>query len=317
VAANWEDLRYVLALHRSGSVAAAARSLRVDPSTIGRRIAALETALDVHIALRHADGMRLTEAGEAVAKAAVEIETSIANLTNRFGGGVSLPRGHVRIAATESTANLIYEGLTTLREEYPEITFELVVSSMPTDLSRGDADLAVRMFRETRGDLVARKIGEIGWSVYASPRYLERHPCASIDSFADHDLVGFADAPARSPGGVWLAAREAGARVVMRGTTVTTVMQSAMAGMGIAVLPSHIVDGSLVRLTDEVVATNEVFLVIPPTHRETARVHLVSDAIAGLFGRERVRFSGVVRPAQSCDPSLHASPAADRKRERE
>ena len=292
MAANWDDLRYVLALQRSGSVAAAARSLRVDPSTIGRRIAALEGALDAQIALRHSDGIRLTEAGEAVASAAVQIETAIADLSSRIGGGASLPRGHVRIAATESTANFIYGGLARLREEHPEITFELVVSSSAIDLSRGDADLAVRMFRESRGDLITRKIGEMGWSVYASRRYLEKHPCPSIDSFEGHDLVGYAEAPARSPGGVWLAAREEGARVVMRGTTVTTVMQSAMAGMGIAALPCHVVDASLVRLTDEVIAKTEVFLLIPPAHRETVRVHIVGDAIGDLFVREAASLSG-------------------------
>jgi len=294
MAANWDDLRYVLALHRSGSVAAAARALRVDPSTISRRIAALEVALDAEIALRHADGIRLTEAGEAVARAAVEIEATVAGLANRVGGGASLPRGHVRIAATESTANFIYGGLAMLRDQHPAITFELVVSSAAIDLSRGDADLAVRMFRESRGDLITRKIGEIGWSVYASRPYLDKHPCPSIDSFAGHDLVGFADATARSPGGVWLAAHEMGASVVMRGTTITTVMQSAMAGMGIAVLPCHVVDASLVRLTDEIVAQTEVFLLIPPTHRETARVRIVGDAIADLFARECARLSGRV-----------------------
>jgi DNA-binding transcriptional LysR family regulator len=308
--ANWDDLRYVLALHRSGSVAAAARSLKVDPSTMGRRIAALEAALDAQIALRHTDGMRLTSAGEAVADAAAQIEAALADLTNRFAGGASLPRGHVRIAATESTANLIYAGLARLREEHSEITFELVVSSATTDLARGEADIAVRMFRESRGDLIARKIGELGWSVYAAPRYLEKHPCATIASFEGHDVVGFADAPARSPGGVWLAARESGARVVVRGTTITTVMQSALAGMGIAVLPCHLADASLVRLTDEVIATSEVFLIIPPTHRETARVHIVGDAIASLFAQERARFAGAARPAQSCagpSPELAAT----------
>jgi DNA-binding transcriptional LysR family regulator len=294
MAANWDDLRYVLALHRSGSVAAAARLLKVDPSTIGRRIAALEVALDTQIALRHSEGMRLTEAGEAAANAAAQIERAIADLSNRVAGGASLPRGHVRIAATESTANFIYRGLAALREEYPEITFELVVSSATVDLARGDADLAVRMYRETRGDLITRKIGTMGWSVYASAQYLEKHPCASIDSFVGHDIVGFADATARSPGGVWLAAREEGARVVMRGTTITTVMQSAMAGMGIAILPTHVADPSLIRLTDQVIATTEVFLLIPPTHRETARVHIVGDAIASLYARETVRLSGTV-----------------------
>ncbi len=168
------------------------------------------------------------------------------------------------------------------------------MSSAAIDLARGDADLAVRMFRESRGDLITRKIGTMGWSVYASRPYLDKHPCGSIDSFEGHDLVGFADATARSPGGVWLAAREKGARVVMRGTTVTTVMQSAMAGMGIAVLPCHVVDASLVRLTDEIVAQTEVFLLIPPTHRETARVRIVGDAIADLFARECAGLSGRV-----------------------
>ena len=202
-------------------------------STIGGRIAALEGALDARIALRHSDGIRLAEAGEAVASAAVHIETAIADLSNRIGGGASLSRGHVRIAATESTANFIYGGLARLREEHPEITFALVVSSSAINLSRGDADLAVRMFRESRGDLITRKIGEMGWSVYASHRCFEKHRCPSIDSFEGHDLVGYADAPARSPGGAcgWRRVQE-GARVVMRGTTVTTVMQSTMAGMG-------------------------------------------------------------------------------------
>jgi DNA-binding transcriptional LysR family regulator len=287
--ANWDDLRYVLAVRRAGSVAAAARSLRVDPSTIGRRIAALEVALDAQIALRSPEGIQLTEAGDAVANVALEIDTAITELSNRVGGGASLPRGHVRIAATESTANFIYGGLAALREDHPEITFELVVSSAVVDLARGDADLAVRMFRETRGDLISRKIGEMGWSVYASRQYLDKHPCASVASFTGHDIVGFADATARSPGGTWLAAREEGARVVMRGTTITTIMQSAMAGMGIAVLPIHVADTSLVRLTDEIVARTEVFLLVPPSHRNTARVRIVGDAIADLFARERAR----------------------------
>lgn len=268
-------------------MAAAARALRVDPSTIGRRIAALEAALDAQIALRSPDGIQLTEAGTAVADVALEIDTAITELSNRVGGGASHPRGHVRIAVTESTAGLIYGGLAALREDHPQITFELVVSSAAVDLARGDADIAVRMFRETRGDLISRKIGEMDWSVYGSRQYLDKHPCTSIASFAGHDLVGFADATARSPGGVWLASREEGARVVMRSTTITTVVQSAMAGMGLAVLPIQIADASLVRVTDEVVAKTEVFLLVAPSQRNTARIRIVGDAIAELFQRER------------------------------
>ena len=215
---NWDDLRYLLALHRHGSVSAAARALKVDHSTIGRRITALEGELGAQLVLRQPDGMKLTDAGREAVAAAGVMDAALAELASKVGGVTEQPRGHVRVSTTDGLATLLYGGLAALREEYPEIIVDLVVSSAAVDLSRGEADIAIRMFRETRGDLVARKVGEAGWSLYAAPAYLARKPApGDPGNLRGHDVIGFADRTSGTPGARWLEAHGEGAAIVFRG----------------------------------------------------------------------------------------------------
>ena len=92
----------------------------------------------------------------------------------RIGGEDQRPEGLVRLSTTESFTPFLMGGLVPLRQEHPKIQVQLVVSSAALDLVRRDADVALRLFRETNPALVTRKIGEVGWSVYASRGYLER-----------------------------------------------------------------------------------------------------------------------------------------------
>jgi DNA-binding transcriptional LysR family regulator len=177
----------------------------------------------------------------------------------------------------------------------------LVVSSAALDLARREADLALRLFREKNPALVARKIGEVGWSVYASRAYVERTGFKLGDSLdgpvlAGQPLVGFSGATARSSGAVWLAEHSRAEDIVLTGESVPSVANAVRAGIGVSVLPCFAVshDASLVRLTPRVVAKVEAFLVIPPDHRGTVRVRLVMDAVAALFDRERALLSGCV-----------------------
>jgi DNA-binding transcriptional LysR family regulator len=299
VGLDWDDLRFVLALRRAGSLGAAARLLKVEQSTASRRLTALESALGAQLVARTPEGLALNEAGQLVADLAQSIDGGVEELLRRIGGEDQRPEGLVRLSTSESFCPFLMGGLVPLRQEHPKIQVQLVVSSAALDLMRRDADVALRLFRETNHALVTRKIGVIGWSVYASQAYVDRTGFALKDLSQDSPLagqavVGYAGAPLRSTGSAWLLEHCRAEDIVLTGESVPSVMNAVRAGIGVSVLPCFAAHGnpSLVRLTPAVVAQTEAFLVIPPDHRNTVRVRLVMDAVTALFERERALLAG-------------------------
>lgn len=296
---NWDDLRFLLALRQAGSLGAAARLLKVEQSTASRRLSALETALGGKLVARTPEGLKFNPAGELAADLAETMQAGIVALERRIGGEDQKAEGLVRLSATESVATFIMQGLLPLREEHPKIQIELVVASAALDLMRREADVAIRMFRESIPTLVTRKVGEVGWAVYASPGWVERSrlplPIAlSGCSLGGLPVIGYRGSVARAPGAIWLDEHSSPADIVLTADSVSSALNAVRAGLGIAVLPCFAVhgDAKLVRLAPAVVARSEVFLVIPPDHRETVRVRLVMDAVQALFVRERAVLEG-------------------------
>ena len=294
VSLDWDDLRFVLALRRAGSLGAAARLLKVEPSTASRRLSALEAALGAQLVARTPEGVLLNQAGLLVAGLAEGFDSGIEELTRRIGGEDGRPEGIVRLATTESMATFLMAGLVPLRQEHPKIQVQLVVGSAALDLLRREADVAVRMFREQRPELVTRKVADVGWSLYASRSYVERTgftPGADLGPgvLAGQPVIGYCGPTARSPGGVWLAAHSRPEDVVLTGESVPSVLNAVKAGLGVSALPCFAThdEAALVRLTPSLIARGEAFLVIPPDHRETVRVRIVMDALIALFERER------------------------------
>lgn len=295
MAIGWDDLRVLLAVADGGSLGAAAKLLKVDPSTVSRRLAALEAGLGVQLVVRLPEGLQLSAAGVRAAEGARTVDRTIAELEAAIAGADALPRGTVRVSVSDGFAPVLYDGLARLRQEHPEICVDLVIDSGRTDILRHQADIAVRLFRDTQPDLVVRKVGEIGWSVYASPGYIARCGLPSLDDLRAHEIVGFADAAARSPGARWLEARADAARVVMRGSSVLAVLNAVNAGLGIAPLPCSMTRGSeLVRLTPGVVTSSEAFLVTAPDLRDVARIKIVLEALGEVFAQQRALLAGQV-----------------------
>ncbi len=295
---HWDDFRFVLALGRAGSLGAAARLLKVEQSTVGRRLSALETELGVQLITRTPHGATLTEAGQAAVGLAESMDRGVEELIRKIGGEDRRPEGIVKLATTDTTAGFLMGGLMPLRESYPELHIELVVSNTAHDLMRREADVALRMFRETNPNLISRKIGDIGWSLYASPSFVERTGVAlgpDVDSAAleGQELIGFSEMLVHAPGAVWLTAHSRPEDVVLRASSLTAVATAAKAGVGIAVLPCFVCDSpELIRLTPQVVTNTEAFLIIPPEHRDTVRVRIVMEAVAKLFEQERAMLAG-------------------------
>ena len=153
----------------------------------------------------------------------------------------------------------------------------------------------MRVFRETNPSLIVRKLGEIGWSVFASRDYVDRNGIVPGPNFKLGDLavVGYKDPVTRAAGAVWLSANTCPQQVVLTGDSVMAVLNAVRAGMGASAMPCFAAEEpGLVRLTPAVVAKGEIFVVIPPNQRDTRRVRLVMDAIVTLFERERERLAG-------------------------
>ncbi len=297
VAVNWEDLRYVLALRRAGSLGAAARTLKCEASTASRRLAALEASLGVQLVVRTPEGMTLNAAGISVADLAETIDRGVSDLERTIGGEDSRPEGVVKLATTDTVASFLMAGLIPLRDEHPKIQVQLVVGNAGHDLLRKEAHVAVRMYREQNPSLITRKIGDVGWSLYAARAFVERTGCSvpvDHNALSGLPVIRFGEGLSHSAAGQWLAANTRAEDVVLSGTSVASVINAVKAGLGVSLLPCFTVhdDASLVRLTPAVIARVEAFLVIPPEHKETVRVRLVMDAVAALFHRERAMLEG-------------------------
>src|SRR5262249_50576833 len=156
---------------------------------------------------------------------------------------------------------------------------DILGGSRPVDLVRGDAELAIRSGPVTDPDLVARRLGTTGWSLYASPGYLARHAApVSLDDLAGHELIGYGRAPPAVPAPQWVEQRAARASIVLRTREMTEMLAAAASGAGLALLPCLLGDGEprLVRLTPAVLATRELWLAF---RRDTARSEAVRAVI--------------------------------------
>jgi DNA-binding transcriptional LysR family regulator len=294
---DWDDFRYFLAVRRAGSLAGAARSLRVQHSTVGRRLDALEDGVGTQLFLRTPDGLVLTSAGSAILPLVQEAEQALAAGERIVHGSDERIEGIVRLTTSESLSGLLVRRLPELRALHPQLMVEVLAGNRSLDLSRGEADLAVRVAATTQPDLICKRIGDAGWSLYASESYVFGRGAPSSSSPSDlsgHDVIGFDESMAATPGALWLAQHAAGARVVIRGNSILAVLNAAIVGMGLAVIPCFMgdVEPTLKRLTDEILGWREIWLVFHPDVARIARVRCVIDFVTEVIAEESTRLRG-------------------------
>lgn len=294
---DWDDLRYFLRGAQTKSLAAAARSLGVEHTTMGRRLDALERTLGTSLALRSRDGLRLTQAGTKVAALVEDIDRLVQSLPQVVAG----EQARVRVAIPSAFVEIFAARLATLDAEDPALALELVSGARVVDLRRGEADLAVRIGPGLDGAddaLVIRKLGEVGSALYAARRYLADHRAPKqlddVAAFRGHRVIAFAESLAALPAARWLEQRATHATIALRCREMVDMLAATRAGLGLAVLPCYLGDRdrALVRLSVEPLASRPVFLLyakearISKPFRAVARfvVEVMTDAAAMLRG---------------------------------
>lgn len=290
----WDDLRVLFAVARAGSHKRAARVLGVDPATVSRRIAALEETVGQPL-LRMAGGRRVpTDAGARLVAIAERMQHDLVVAQRELGEGSEEPRGVVRVSTVDVVATAVLgPALRAMREKHPDVILEVIATPQVLDLSRGDADVAIRITKPKEDGLVRKRLASLDMRLFAHPKLLER---CGIDARAPGDgaglpVVEYTGALTAVPETDHVRARLPRAEVVHRTTSVASVMTAVLAAQAAGVVPGAMLPPrhGLAELAIEPPPSRDVWLVVPPAARKVPRVRAACEAIELAFERLATR----------------------------
>lgn len=288
---NWDDLRLFLAVARAGSLSGAARALGVNHSTVFRRIGGFEEAIGVRLFDRLPNGYVLTAAGEEMRDSALRVEEEITALGRKVAGQDLRLSGTVRITTVDMLALwLLPRHLAAFQQAYPGIEIELMVGNTTLNLSRREADVALRVGNQPPETLVGRRVGRLAFAIYRSATRclhdteapLPEQPWIGFDS--EHAALArrFAEfLPVVHP--------------IYRVNSVAAVIAATKAGIGLAPLPCGLADPEpdLVRIAElPETFTLDLWLLTHEDLRRTARIRAFLDFLAEALAKEALLLEG-------------------------
>lgn len=307
-ALNWNDLRYFLAIAREGSTGAGAKALGVNQSTVQRRLQALQKRLGCMLAERHPTGYRLTVHGHALLASVTDVEEAVEAVRRQVASFDDRDIGRVRVTCLVTIGQRIVKSglIDAFHAQHPGISVELLMEQRVFDLAKGEADIAIRGGAPGHGALVARKIAETEWGIYASRAFVERYgrPAAPHD-IGRFKVIELIDELEHLPAVRWIRAHTTQEKVTARCANVPSVHLAVRSGAGLAPLPTVYAaeDTDLVNLFEALPELNyPMFLV---AHRDV-RKHPRVNAFFEFCIRELrpVLLRGTLRGAK---PSEHNS----------
>jgi len=275
----WDDFRFFLALVRYGSVRGAAAALKVNHTTVSRRIRGLERRLGSRLVHRTPDGYALTNDGEVIFASGESIERELESAAQRVQGSDDSVSGKVRITMTDLLLQMTGPALQSLMEVHAGLQLEISVSTQLTDLARRDADIALRLSSQPPDDLVGRKLGRMPAAIYAA-----RKLGLDADSVDLRTLpwVRWQEPWKQQRLETWPDEHYPEAKVAARVDSYTTIEQLVVLGVGIAILTPWSADdrGDLVQLSGTIDELGmDLWLLMHPDLRGVRRVKAVNDAL--------------------------------------
>jgi DNA-binding transcriptional LysR family regulator len=274
---DWDDLRIFNAVVDGGSLRSASLSLGVNHSTVFRRLHRLEDSVGARLFDRLPEGYSLTQVGEELRAHAVRVREEIDALQLAVLGKDFRPRGTIRITAPDNIAYAYLPAyFETFRRLYPEIRIDLIAGGTSLDLTRREADIAVRATKKPPDYLIGHKVYSLDWAFYAATKYLQEagRPRNQRD-LKTHWIIAGDGPTARLPGMSWLD-RNCANQIVARCNTLNAMSSLAEAGLGIALLPDDQSKPELERLFPITPsARTDLWILTHPELRKTERVRLM------------------------------------------
>ncbi|TKI08688.1 LysR family transcriptional regulator [Martelella alba] len=279
---DWQDLNCFLALARKGSMSAAAKELNVDHATVSRRITALETSLGLRLTERLPRQTRLTEQGKVIASVANEMNRIADRIHIRAKSLSTSPAFSIRISASPAVAaQLIAPAIAGFTQSHPDIALSLAGVSHHAQLSKGEADIAVRLTRPDDPGLLIRRIGTMHFGLYASRSWRETPP-------EDWVFIAYERSLEHITQQNWLESLLEGRRVIFRASDLMAQQQAARSGLGLVTLPCFMgdADSSLVKLAvNSRPPVRDIWLVAYPELRRDPSAAVVMEFLAATISK--------------------------------
>lgn len=290
---DWDDLRFILAVCRHGTLSGAARELSVNHSTVFRRVGTIEQKLGIRLFERLPTGYVMTKASEAIFQSAETIETEIFTLSRKLIGGDMRLNGALYITAPDAlTIEVLMPYVAQFGKRYPEIDLNFTVENRYLDLSMRQSDVAIRSTKNPPETAIGKRLCTLGVTLYASSQYLAEHGKIKISNgkwlMPDKSEEWFS-------ANRWLESHYPEATVAFRSNTLLALFEATKLGMGIAPLPCFLADPetSLQRImVPPEEFCSELWLLTHPDLKRTARVRAFVDFIRDAIEDVRPRLEG-------------------------
>jgi DNA-binding transcriptional LysR family regulator len=285
---NWNDLRYILAIGRASSLAAAARQIAVDETTVGRRLTAIEATLGARLFAKVPGGRLMpTEAGEVAMTHAERIEQEMNRLHLSIAGQDSAVIGTVRLTSVAVLVNrLLLPAIPTLSAAHPSLRLEMLADLRYFSLMKREADIALRLGRpnqDTGAAVLARHIAVLDYEAYGPAS------CSAREA-AELPWISYDESMTQLPQAKWMqqvAARDSGGsqHVTLAPVALNDpegILEAVRLGIGKSLLPSTLVKGNkdFRRLKNPdwpPMPSREIWLLTHPDQRRLARIEAVID----------------------------------------
>ncbi len=291
---DWDDLRVFLAIARSKTLSGAARTLGVNQTTVTRRLEALEARLGVRLFDRSPGGVSPTSAATNVLQVAERVEDNVAQIERQLIGQDTRLTGELRVTTIDMCAYYDAELFETFVMRYPAIELELSVGYLPRNLTRREADVAIRWTDKPPEHLVGQRVATAEYAVYGVRSLLDRHGSdAPLSDFpwVDWDIANNAKVTAQ-----WMRDNVPQAHIVCRYDMALALHAAIKAGTGLGFMPCAYgdADASLRRLRPvEPGFGMNVWLLTHPDLRSTARVRAFMQHASAYFETHQKRFAGI------------------------
>jgi DNA-binding transcriptional LysR family regulator len=240
-----------------------------------------------------------TTAGKTVLGAAEAMKPLVENATRDVRGQKQGAVCAVRVSLPPAFSSLMTRLLVARTDAPREVALELCGENRTVDLAKGEADLALRMFRPTEPGMVCRQVLEFGWVACASPAYIESRgvPKCPAD-LADHSIIQYVESFHRVAGPRWLEENRGCARISVYVDNTEVAAHTIASGAGIGVVPAFLAEsrkGEVVRVFPEPVAFTTGFIVYHETVRDVGRIRAASDFLRSVIEENAQVFTGRIK----------------------
>lgn len=294
---QWDDLKIFLAVARSESLSGAGRILKVDPATVGRRIARLEAAYGAPLFAKSPTGYAMTDAGQRLMGHAVRVEQAMEDAAEEMMGKTGGLSGQIRIGAPDGSANfLLPQVCNQISEDNPDLDIQLVALPRVFNLTRREADMVVAVSPPNAGRLTVQKIADYKLHLAASKRYLNNHPpIRRLEDLKGHKVVGYIQDMIFDKELDYLS--ETGLeRVNLASNSVSVQINWIRHGSGIGIMHDFAIPwtrGLRKILPDQVSLTRSFYLIRHADDRRLERLNRFAEALVEGMRQEVVRLEAL------------------------